>query len=479
MLLLSSLLPAVPHVHAADDPVKLPDEEVRTYVYSFGAGGKGRLGHGDFNNQMSPKQIEYFRGHKVKAIAAGSEHTLVLTEAGEVYSFGRGGYGQLGHGDNEDQSLPKKVEALAGIKVKAIAAGDHYSLVLTEAGEVYSFGYGLTGRLGHGDDENQSLPKKIEGLTGIIVKAIAAGGGHSLVLTEAGEVYSFGSGSLGQLGHGRDAHQRSPRQIAGLSDVKAIAAGGLHSLVVTEAGEVYSYGSGYYGQLGHGDTMNQSLPKKMEALTGIEVKAIAAGGMHSLVLTEAGEVYSFGNSYHSQLGHGSRLNEPIPKKIEGLTENIVKEIAAGNEYSLVLTETGEVYSFGLGDSGQLGHGDGRIKPVPEKIQGLSKVSVIAAGLTHSLVLVEEIIPNSSIAPHEATFDKNPAEQQDVVVSLTLNGNELTGIWNGPAQLAAGVDYEEDGSTVTLAKLFLAKLPVGTMTLEFRFTAGKARTLDIM
>ena len=74
------------------------------------------------------------------AIAAGTWHSLVLSVEGVVLSFGRGGYGKLGHGDEEDQLEPKVIEALRGRRVVAIAAGRRHSMVLTEEGEVLSFG---------------------------------------------------------------------------------------------------------------------------------------------------------------------------------------------------------------------------------------------------------------------------------------------------------------------------------------------------
>lgn len=126
---------------------------------------------------------------------------------GEVYSFGRNEYGQLGQGDWTKKFVPTKIEGLSG--VKAISAGQIHSLALLESGEVYSFGSGIMGQLGYGTGgTNNSTPTKIEGLTG--VKAIAAGSDYSLVLLETGEVYSFGGNHQGQLGHGNTVEKSTP-----------------------------------------------------------------------------------------------------------------------------------------------------------------------------------------------------------------------------------------------------------------------------
>ena len=71
--------------------------------------------------------------------------------------------GKLGHGDNQNQLLPKKVEAFAGRRVVAVSAGAYHSLAITADDAVYAWGLGESGCLGHGEDlSNQLLPKKIE-----------------------------------------------------------------------------------------------------------------------------------------------------------------------------------------------------------------------------------------------------------------------------------------------------------------------------
>jgi alpha-tubulin suppressor-like RCC1 family protein len=89
----------------------------------------GRLGHGDESNQYAPTQIASLRGERVLLASAGSRHSLALNAAGEVFSFGFGGRGRLGHGDNNNQLTPKAIAALRGTRSVAITArGDHSHL---------------------------------------------------------------------------------------------------------------------------------------------------------------------------------------------------------------------------------------------------------------------------------------------------------------------------------------------------------------
>ena len=132
-------------------------------VWSWGWGYSGRLGHGDEETQLLPKKVEAFAGRRVVAVAAGGNHSLVVTASGAVWSWGWGGFGQLGHGDVQRQLLPKKVEAFASQCVVAVSAGVYHSLAVTADGAVFAWGKGEDGCLGHGEDlSNQLLPKKVE-----------------------------------------------------------------------------------------------------------------------------------------------------------------------------------------------------------------------------------------------------------------------------------------------------------------------------
>ena len=177
-------------------------------------GDNGKLGHGDWQHQPLPRKVEALAGQRVVAVSAGAAHSLAITTDGAVWSWGEGGGGQLGHGDGQNQLLPKKIEAFAGQRVVAVSAGVRHSLAITADGAVWSWGYGGCGNLGHGDEQFQLLPKKIEALAGQRVVAVSAGQHHSLALTADGAVFTWGAGGLGRLGHGEDlSNQLLPKKI--------------------------------------------------------------------------------------------------------------------------------------------------------------------------------------------------------------------------------------------------------------------------
>ncbi|WP_171637804.1 RCC1 domain-containing protein [Paenibacillus plantarum] len=486
LLIIALLVSIIQPMLLAPSYVSADTEPSVQGVYSFGSNGNGKLGNGGGSNESSPRQLEGLAN--ISGIAAGNDHSLVLTTDGDVYSFGNNYRGPLGQSSNNVQSTPKMIANLP--KAKAVAAGQYHSLVLTVTGDVYSFGgdggdYFNFGQLGHGDRSAKLTPTKIEGLPE--VSAIAAGRDHSLVLTVTGEVYSFGYGGFGQLGHGNWSNQLSPKKIDALNNVtvKAIAAGGDHSLVLTRDGEVYSFGQGAAGQLGLGVTSTQTTPVKINSLPPIQ--AIAAGATHSLVLTTDGKVYSFGGTYYNwspnepnsgQLGHGDTNNLSSPTKIDALNDETVTAITAGGYHSLVLTTNGEVYSFGAGGTGQLGLGNYVDQLSPTKMPFPRRVTAIDAGVDYTLMLSTI---DSRISPSYTSFDKYVQHQDhtDQTINLQLNGNPFTGITNGTYTLQVGDDYTVDGSTVTIKKEYLNTLEVDTSTtLTFSFSSSASQDLSI-
>ena len=151
-------------------------------------------------------------GERAVSVSAAANHSHALTAGGAVWSWGEGSFGMLGHGDAQDQSLPKKIEAFAGQRVVAVSAGFAHNLALTANGAVWSWGSGYFGKLGHGDEQHQLLPKKVEALAGQRVVAVSAGGHHSIARTVDGAVLTWGE--RGCLGHGEDlSNQLLPKKV--------------------------------------------------------------------------------------------------------------------------------------------------------------------------------------------------------------------------------------------------------------------------
>ena len=262
-------------------------------LYTWGGTLYGKLGRtGDSSSTGSYYLVSSLQGKRVTHISNGNWHTAVCTDEGEVYTFGGGGKhfnkGALGTGDTEDSMLPRRIPTFgSSIIVRNICCGGYHTLALTAERQVYAWGRGEFGQLGLGHDNNETEPRLIDTLAqqGAVL-TLAAGENHSLACLDSGEVWSWGYGQQGQLGHGEGKNEKLPKLLSFFTQrniaVVQVAAGWRHSLALTVDSHVYSWGHGDKGQLGHGDTKSSLTPRVVEALLGKEVKQVAAGGSHSL-----------------------------------------------------------------------------------------------------------------------------------------------------------------------------------------------------
>ncbi|XP_015440435.1 PREDICTED: RCC1 and BTB domain-containing protein 1-like [Dufourea novaeangliae] len=144
-------------------------------------------------------------------IACGSQHSLALTDDGELYAWGRNNYGQLGEGEDTNHNAPRKVYFnLKNEKLIRISCGDSFSIAVTDNGKVYSWGYNRVGQLGIGNYLLQVKPCEVQALAGVLIKKVVCGYGHCLALSNEGNIYVWGANCYGELGLGTNSNVHSP-----------------------------------------------------------------------------------------------------------------------------------------------------------------------------------------------------------------------------------------------------------------------------
>uniref|UniRef100_A0A8D3BZ47 HECT-type E3 ubiquitin transferase n=1 Tax=Scophthalmus maximus TaxID=52904 RepID=A0A8D3BZ47_SCOMX len=266
-------------------------------VFSWGCGDGGRLGHGDTTYLEEPTVIAALNGKQtgkhVVHIACGSTYSAAITADGELYTWGRGNYGRLGHGSSEDQTTPMLVTALKGLKVVGVAcgSGDAQTLAVTENGQVWSWGDGDYGKLGRGGSDGCKTPKLVEKLQDLDIVKVCCGSQFSVALTKDGKVYTWGKGDNQRLGHGTDEHVRYPKLLDSLQGKKVVdvAVGSTHCLALTDDGEVHSWGSN--DKLQHFDTLfsNKKQPKALPGLNSKHIVGISCGPGQSFAWSSCSE----------------------------------------------------------------------------------------------------------------------------------------------------------------------------------------------
>ncbi|PIK51746.1 hypothetical protein BSL78_11377 [Apostichopus japonicus] len=352
-------------------------------LYTWGKATSGRPWfHHSCRGFSPPLRVETLHMHQqqVLSISCGNKHTLALTSTGRVYAWGSSKFGQIGVGDRKTRTHPSLVDELQGSGCVEIVCGQYHSLARTQDNQVWSWGWGVHGQLGHGSVEDQLIPQVVGSLVGKDIVQIGAGACHSGVLSADGKVWMFGSGTFGQLGLEVVRKTSHPLHLAVFNDqpVRMLACGYYHNLALTapEPHQLYIWGkspveiktqiqvtrklkkagrmpsqSAVLSERGHMTPMLVST-KHLSS----PVKKMVCSYTHNILLTESGKIFTWGRNDMDQLGNPSthKKYEDTPCMIQP-SQNFA-DIAAGLEFSAAVNHYGVVYSWGSAESDQLGHG---------------------------------------------------------------------------------------------------------------------------
>jgi alpha-tubulin suppressor-like RCC1 family protein len=330
-------------------------------MYMFGSTENGRLGLGDdLKKELASYHPQLVRSLKqvgnISVVDCGDNHSAAIVH-GKLYTWGMGSWGRLGLGTQVDVLVPRMVE-IKGETPKDVVCGAYHTLTITAHHKLFAFGWNKNGRLGIGTEEKSltiMIPREVKFDSGVKIVSVGAGQNISLALDDKGLLYSWGSGVFGNLGHGDEKDSFEPKVISVLKDKKVahFAIGGQHALAVTGDGELYSWGLNKDRQLGRDDDKtNLFLPAKV-SFDGKDTSHIAAGKSHS-TLVKGGLLYTWGKGTSGALGHGDEKTVDVPTLVDSLKHLKIDQVACGWNHTCVLTDKGEVFVFGGREHGKLG-----------------------------------------------------------------------------------------------------------------------------
>uniref|UniRef100_A0A671T7Y8 X-linked retinitis pigmentosa GTPase regulator n=2 Tax=Sinocyclocheilus anshuiensis TaxID=1608454 RepID=A0A671T7Y8_9TELE len=292
-------------------------------------------------------------------IACGDEHTALVTENGKLFMFGSNNWGQLGLGTKATVNKPTCVKALKSERVKLAACGRTHTLVYTSRGNLYASGGNNEGQLGLGDCDDRTSFHLVDFFSKHgPVKMLSAGSNTSAALMQDGRLYMWGDNSEGQIGLGKESNALTPREVSVGKRVSWVSCGYYHSAFVTVDGALFTFGEKDSGKLGLSKEKlaNHKVPQQVTGISD-KVVQVSCGGGHTVALTEH-EVYSFGLGQFGQLGHGTFIFESrLPRVVEHFRRGRVKRVECGENHTALITDSGLLYTFGDGRHGKLGLGE--------------------------------------------------------------------------------------------------------------------------
>ncbi|XP_062601424.1 uncharacterized protein LOC134263131 isoform X2 [Saccostrea cucullata] len=302
---------------------------------------------------------------KIRHAAVGEDHVIVVTTEKQVYSWGSGVKGQLGHGNTESKVKPELVQSLNGKSISRACCGDGFSIFASDNGIVLTCGDGTDGCLGHGDTLSCYRPRLIETLLSLDVISISCGSKHVAAVGSEGEVLTWGCGADGRLGLGNEDNQCQPQELTIEEPVviRDVFCGVDGTMFLTDVGSVFACGSNSENKLGLNNRQGfimamkniftktevegASNPTPVRALARHRVQDISMGACHTAVIVEPGHIYTFGKNSEGQLGIGDTKPSRAPVEVKAMLETVVNRVQCGDHYTVCSTTSNELYYWGL------------------------------------------------------------------------------------------------------------------------------------
>eukprot|EP00474_Spongospora_subterranea_P008941 CRZ09399.1 hypothetical protein [Spongospora subterranea] len=365
--------------------------------FVWGKGGEGALGLGDRKDCSLPEILEFNnKDEDVKCFAAGSEHSSVIDTSNRLWTFGKADYGRLGIPGQTSGIVP--VPTLVDVPLEdgdyiiGVDCGYYHTAAVSNNGRVYTWGWGGNwysgcGGLGHGDTKSVLNPKMVEALSDINISQVRCGKYHTLALSKDGTLYSWGRGEYGRLGLNSNSDVLVPKLVPEMNDIAHIATCNATSAAIDSRGRLFMWGKNDTGQLGIGGSSNldmfalEPVPTLIEAFNDQKIADVSCSDRHTVACTDDGRVYVWGDR---------QWMSPYELSSSDLGNAPVVQVAAGHNFSAILTSAGNVFTWGSGRTGCLGHGDKDTVREPTFVDAFDGRNVlsIVVGAHHAGALLE-------------------------------------------------------------------------------------------
>ncbi len=330
-------------------------------LYSWGANNFAQLGDGTKTARRTPVPVTTSAAPAAafpfQSVVGGSYAAYALGADGKVYAWGSNSYGQLGDGTITERRTPVPVSTAtvpaAALPFTAVAAGTYAAYALGTDGNIYAWGDNIDGQLGDATTTGRRTPVPVSTSAlpagALPFTAVAARAGTVYGLGSDGNIYAWGSNTLGQVGDGTTTARQVPVPVstsavpAAALPFTAVAAGLYGAYGLGTDGNVYAWGWNDYGQVGDGTTSTRLAPVVVDA-SGLPAQAlpftsVSAGSYTGNAVGADGNVYAWGWNEYGQVGDGTAINRSAPVQVTGLGATVL-EVTFGGVPGTNLSQSG-------------------------------------------------------------------------------------------------------------------------------------------
>lgn len=320
---------------------------------------------------LAPRPVQ--ANVKFTAISAGERHTCAITTQREAYCWGANEQGQTG---GFSGSSPTLVRIQGALPWTQISAGFTHSCAVRSDGALFCWGQSERGELGNASFFNSTTPARV--LLSDPVAVVSAGQSRTCARTTAGRVYCWGAIWIGrQDGLEMSRSQNTPQLVPNAPSMSTLSVGAFTTCGADFSGFAYCWEANPRGELGDGSFDGSLNPKRIDG--DLEFVQLSSGIVQSCGVTINGAAYCWGDDTFGQLGVPFSLvlercadgtlpctTRPLPV----LGRQAFTEISTGpGSHTCGVTTRGNLYCWGLGQSGQRGDGTmGSIIFTPSTVQ---------------------------------------------------------------------------------------------------------------